>query len=101
MQYTKYFSFIVKENGQPQMSSESFRTIMNVISEVVINGLNKSKDAHKGIDAYYKYNVSIFREEKRLTDITGNIDPDDLLKRMLSYSYKYLTNYLIIFKGAF
>jgi hypothetical protein len=87
MQYTKYFSFIVKENGQPQMSSESFRTMMNVIYlEGVINGLNKSKEAHKGTDAYYKYDVSIFREEKRLTDITGNLDPDDLLKRMLSYS---------------
>ena len=87
MQYTKYFSFIVKENGQPQISSESFRTMMNVIYlEGVINGLNKAKEAHKGTDVYYKYDVSIFREEKRLTDITGNLDPDDLLKRMLSYS---------------
>jgi len=86
MQYTKYFSFIVKENGQPKMSSDSFRTMMNVIYlEGVINGLNRSKEAHKGTNAYYKYDVSIFREEKRLTDITGNLDPDDLLKRMLSY----------------
>lgn len=68
------------------MSSDSFRTMMNVIYlEGVINGLNKSKEAHKGTNAYYKYDVSIFREEKRLTDITGNLDPDDLLKRMLSY----------------
>ena len=68
------------------MSSDSFRTMMNVIYlEGVINGLNRSKEAHKGTNAYYKYDVSIFREEKRLTDITGNLDPDDLLKRMLSY----------------
>ena len=67
------------------MSSESFRTMMNVIYlEGVINGLNKSKEAHKGTDAYYKYDVSIFREEKRLTDITGNIKPSDLLKNMLN-----------------
>ena len=69
------------------MSSVSFRTMMNVFyMEGVFNYLNKSKETYNETDAYYKCDVSIFREEKRLTDITGNLDPDDLLKRMLSYS---------------
>ena len=67
------------------MSSESFTTMMNVIYlEGVINGLNKSKEAHKGTDAYYKYDVSIFKEQRRLTELTGNIKPSDLLKNMLN-----------------
>lgn len=75
MRYTKYFSFIVKENGQPQMTANSFRTLMNIVHlEGVLNGLNKSKEAHKGTDTYYKYDVAIFKEQSRLTDVTGNIE---------------------------
>ena len=67
------------------MNADSFRTMMNIVFlEGVIIGLNKSKQANKGTDAFYKYDVSIFKEEKRLTDITGNIEPSDLLKNMLN-----------------
>jgi len=84
MRYTKYFSFIVKENGQPQMSADSFRTMMNIVFlEGVISGLNKSKEAHKGTDTYYKYDASIFKEQSRLTDITGNVEPSDLLENLI------------------
>lgn len=87
MQYTKYFSFIVKENGQPQMSSESFRTMMNIVyMEGAISGLKKAKEVNKGTDAFYKYDVAILREQTKLTKITGNIEPNELLKRILSYT---------------
>ncbi|PTM04519.1 MAG: hypothetical protein DA407_12975 [Bacteroidetes bacterium] len=76
---------MVKENGPPQLSSDNFRTLMNIVYlEGAINGLKKAKEAHKGTDAYYKYDVTIFREQKRLTDVTGNIAPNDLLQRMLN-----------------
>ena len=85
MKYTKYFSFIVKENGQPRMNADSFRTMMNIVFlEGVISGLKKSKQSNKGTDAFYKYDVSIFKEEKRLTEITGNLNPNDFINKMLS-----------------
>lgn len=87
MQYTKHFSFIVKENGQPQLSSEQFRRWMNIIYlEGFINGLKKVKEANKGTNQFYMYDSIIFKEEKRLTKITGNLKTDALLNEMLTYS---------------
>ena len=84
MRYTNYFSIVVKENGQPQLSSEQFRLMMNIIFlEGVIHGLNKSKEANNGTDQFYKYDVTIFKNEKRLTDLTGNVKPNELLLQML------------------
>ena len=87
MQYTKHFSFIVKENGQPQLSSEQFRRVMNIVFlEGVISGLRKVKESNKNTDQFYKYDMLIFREEKRLTELTGNIRSESLLKEMMSLS---------------
>ena len=87
MQYTKHFSFIVKEKGQPQLSSEQFSRMMNIIYlEGVVCGLKKVKEANKHTDQFYKYDMLIFREEKRLTELTGNLKSEDLIKEMMSLS---------------
>ncbi len=88
MQYTKYFSFIVKENGQPQLASDQFRRMMNIIYlEGVIYGLTKCKEAHKDTDQYYKYDMIIFKEQMKLTDLTGNVKPDELVRTMFRKEY--------------
>ena len=87
MQYTKHFSFLAKENGQPQLTSVQFRRVMKIIYlEGVIHGLNKVKESHKDTDQFYKYDMIIFREKKRLTDITGNQKPNILFKEMMRLS---------------
>ncbi len=87
MQYTKYFSFITKENGQPQLAEDKFRLMMNIIFlEGVISGLKKTKEANKETDQYYKYDVVIFKEQRKLAELTGNIKPSDLLLKVLSYA---------------
>ena len=84
MQYTKHFSFLAKENGQPQLTSVQFRRVMNIIYlEGVIHGLNKVKESHKDTDQFYKYDMLIFKEEKQLVELTGNLNPDILLKEMI------------------
>ncbi len=84
MQYTKHFSFIVKENGQPQLSSEQFRRMMNIVYlEGVVCGLRKVKEANKNTDQFYKCDMLIFKEEKRLTELTGNLKPYMLFKEMI------------------
>ena len=56
---------------------------MNIVFvEGVINGLDKAKQTCKGISQVYKYDITIFKENKRLTDLTGNLPPDKLLKEM-------------------
>ena len=84
MQYTKYFSFMVKENGQPNFDNYQFRRMMNIIYlEGVINGLNKVKRANKDTDHFYKYDIIIHKEEIKLTEQTGNLKPELLFKEML------------------
>lgn len=42
MQYTKNFSFIIKENVQPQLTYEQFRCMLNIIYlEGVVCGMKK------------------------------------------------------------
>ena len=87
MQYTKQFSFIVKENGQPQLSSSQFRRMMNIIYlEGVVCGLKKVKEANKKTDQFYKYDMLVFREEKRLVELTGNLKPHNLIREIMTSS---------------
>ena len=84
MQYTKHFAFIVKENGRPQLSSEQFRRMMNIVYlEGVVNGMRKVKESNKNTDQFYKYDMLIFKEEKRLTELTGNLKPYMLFKELI------------------
>ena len=79
---------MVKENGQPNIDNYQFRRMMNIIYlEGVINGLNKVKRANKDTDQFYKYDMAIFKEKSKLTDLTGNLTPQLLFKEMLRFSH--------------
>jgi len=56
---------------------------MNIVFvEGVINGLNKAKHTYKDTKLFYQYDMLIFKESMKLTDLTGNLEPDRLLKEM-------------------
>jgi hypothetical protein len=83
--YSRYFSSITKENGQPNLNSEQFRRMMNIVyTEGVINGLSMIKEKDKA--AYFKYDMLIFNHRIVLTNLTGNLKPGDLLKEMYRLS---------------
>ena len=87
MQYTKYFAILTKENGQPNLNTEQFRRMMNIVSiEGVINGMNRIKEKLKSSDAYYKFDMDIFKHQRVLTELTGNLNPNDLIKEMSRFS---------------
>ena len=84
MKYTKYFGLITKEKGIINVSIPQFQRMMNIVHiEGAIFGLNKAKEANKGTPDYNKYYMIIFREDRKLTDLTGNLTPELLLKEML------------------
>ena len=61
--------------------------MMNIIYlEGVINGLRKVKEINKNTVQFYKYDMLIFREVKSLTELTGNLKPDGLMKEMMRIS---------------
>ena len=87
MQYTKYFSILTKENGQPNLNTEQFRRMMNIVSiEGIINGMNRIKEKYKSTQYYYKYDLDIFKHQRVLTNLTGNLKAEDLFREMMRFS---------------
>jgi len=87
MKYSKYFGAVTKDNGQPNLNTEQFRRMMNIVSaEGVIHGLRIIKEKYKNTNAYYKFDLDIFKHQRVLTDLTGNVSPHDLLKEMYVYT---------------
>lgn len=87
MKYTKYFAIITKENGQPNLNTEQFRRMMNIVSiEGIINGMNRIKEKYKDTQYYYKYDLDIFKHQRILTNLTGNLNAEDLFSEMMRFS---------------
>ena len=61
--------------------------LVNIVSaEGVIHGLRIIKEKYKNTNAYYKFDLDIFKQQRVLTDLTGNVSPGDLLKEMYRYT---------------
>ena len=83
MKYSKCFSSVTKESGQPNLSTDQFRRMMNIISfEGIIQGMNTIKEKYKNTHEYYKYDSLIFKQTTVLTKLTGNLKPAELMKEM-------------------
>lgn len=75
MKYTKYLVHIIKTKGLPNFNEAQFRTAMNVVNiEGRMEGVRKSKIA---IQDNHKLDMTIYREGKKLTEITGNVPERD------------------------
>ena len=87
MKYTKHFGLITKEQGQINLTPEQFQRMMNIVHlEGLILGLNKAKQTHKDTELFYKYDTFIFKQNKILSELTGNLEPKKLIKEMCSLS---------------
>ncbi|HEY9170445.1 MAG TPA: hypothetical protein VIN72_13205 [Lutibacter sp.] len=86
MKYTKYFGLMTKEQGRLNLPTMQFQRLMNIVHlEGVLFGLRKAKEANKDMQAYHKYDILIFNEVLKLTELTGNLTPDLLLKEMVQF----------------
>lgn len=83
MKYTRYLASVVKENGPPQLNSPQFRRMMNIVyAEGVKHGLQQAKNTYKDTPQFYRYDVLIFKTERQIVDLTGNENPENLVKEM-------------------
>jgi hypothetical protein len=84
MKYSKYFGSVTKDSGQPNLNTEQFRRMMNIISvEGIIQGMNRIKEKYKNTQYYYKYDLDIFKHQRVLTTLTGNLKAEDLFREMI------------------
>ena len=87
MKYTRYFGLMTKEQGRLNLAPQQFQRLMNIVHiEDVILGLNKAKETYINTNQYYKYDIMILGENKKLSDLTGNLTPELLLKEMEQFS---------------
>lgn len=87
MKYTKYFSAIVKDQGKINVDTYQFQRMMNIVHiEGTLAGMNKIKKTLEGTKEHYKYDMLIFKKGKQLTELTGNLEPNLLLKEMIQLS---------------
>ena len=83
MKYSKYFGLITRDKGSLNLSTAQFQRLMNIVFvEGSIDGLNKAKQTYKDTNQFYRYDTIIFKESRKLSELTGNLDPDKLLKEM-------------------
>ena len=72
---------MVKEQGPPHLNPDQFRRMMNIVYvEGVISGMTKIKVREK--TEVFKYDMLIFKQNKALTQLTGNLDPRQLIREM-------------------
>jgi hypothetical protein len=84
MKYTKYFGLITGVQGKLNLSTSQFQLMMNIVHlEGVIAGLTKAKDTYKDTDQYHRYDMIIFKQNQKLTDLFGNVTPEILLEEMV------------------
>ena len=60
---------------------------MNIISvEGIIQGMTRIKEKYKDTQYYYKYDLDIFKHQKVLTNLTGNLKVENLFREMMKFS---------------
>ena len=73
----------MKEAGPFQISADQWRRLMNIVYiEGSIRSLQKIRDPRFP----YKYDMIVFKYQKRLADLTGNLSPKDLIREMYNVS---------------
>ena len=83
MVYTKYFAGILNENGPLQVNASQWKRMMNIVYlEGCIQGLKSINDPQMP----HKYEVLIFKYQKKLADLTGNLQPRELIREMYRVS---------------
>ena len=85
MRYTNYFSSLVKEQGPPHLNPDQFRRMMNIVFlEGTIAGMERIKAREKS--QAFRYDMLIFKQNKTLAQLTGNLHPSRLIREMCQMS---------------
>jgi len=81
--YTRYFAGILNEHGSLNLSSDQWKRVMNIVYlEGSIHSLRSIIDPKHP----FRYDTIIFKYQKRLTELTGNQNPGNLIKEMYRLS---------------
>ena len=80
MKYSKYFGAMFKEIGWPTDPGVLSKILNIAVLEGKLEGINVYRLGERGVVQNNKYDMDYYRVSKTLTELTGNIAPDKLLK---------------------
>lgn len=83
MQYSNYLAELMRFNGFPNLSLSSIQDYFNIISlEGQIRTYSKIR---KTLDTneQFKYDLEVFKLNKEVTRITGNLKPEEFVKLLI------------------
>ncbi|MBJ2174188.1 hypothetical protein JBL43_08060 [Aureibaculum sp. A20] len=83
MNFTKYFSLIVKQNGVPHLNNDQFRRFMNIVS--VEAKIEELQSLNFNSPVIFK---NIEMKKNKLSRLTKDQTPKELLKQMVALSTK-------------
>ena len=87
MRYSRHFKQLIDELGQPQFDKHQFKRMINIVAvERCISVLQKIKKINHSTPEFHKYDQILYGEQKLLTELTANHDPEILLKEMYRMS---------------
>ena len=79
MVYTKYFAGVLNEKGPFRINATQWKRVMNIVYlEGSIQGLRSINDPQEP----HRYDMLVFRYQKKLADLTGNLKPEELMREM-------------------
>ena len=85
MEYTKYLIGMIQSHGVPQMDERSCEKIFKIIYlEGRVHGLRSTSKKMQKTDTPYMFDVDTFDMGRKLTELTGNLDPKELFSCVLS-----------------
>ncbi len=85
MKYTKYFSGIINQYGRPNLTDDQFRKFMNIVHlEGRLEGINSIKRKLEDTKEEHRFDMEYFGVNKRLTELTGNIPPQELKEKLFN-----------------
>ena len=83
MIYTRYFAGVLQESGTLHISCDQWRRVMNI---VYLEGSIQSLMHVKDEEMPYRFDSVIFKYQRQLADLTGNLKPGDLIREMYQLS---------------
>jgi len=87
MKYSDHFAPIFREHGPPNINTTQFLRLINIIA--IENRIYRGrliKELFKGTELYHKCDLLIFSDQKKLTSLTGNRDPEKILSEMYRFT---------------
>ena len=82
MQYTQYFSGVIRNHGSLNFSSDQLKLIMNLIHlEGKLEGVKSIQSRFKDMDPPNRYDLMINSIDDQIKNLTMDLLPGDLMKK--------------------